>query len=143
MEVRTLLNWATLFWIIQSFSSLAFALRLNLLLGINDILFIIMTDTVFGALTMAQYTLPILALFAKITPHKIEGTMFAFLTGTVNLSSTVISPMVAVWLNKRFVGVTATNLSGYKQLCAIGLIASFLGFIFNPLIPLKKDIESW
>jgi hypothetical protein len=31
-----------------------------------------------------------MALFAKITPHRIEGTMFAFLTGTSNLDGGVI-----------------------------------------------------
>jgi hypothetical protein len=31
-----------------------------------------------------------MALFAKITPRRIEGTMFAFLTGTSNLDGGVI-----------------------------------------------------
>jgi hypothetical protein len=34
---------------------------------------------------IAFSTLPLMALFAKITPKRIEGTIFAFLTGTWNL----------------------------------------------------------
>lgn len=59
-------------------------------------------------------TLPTLALFAKITPPKIEGTVFAFLTGTTNLANNVIAPMIGVWINENFVGVTADDLSKYK-----------------------------
>jgi hypothetical protein len=62
-----------------------FAMRWNLAMGINDYVFIIFSDVVFGAISTSFGTLPILALFAKITPRRIEGTMFAFLTGTSNL----------------------------------------------------------
>ena len=124
-------------------ASLAFALRLNLQVGINDIAFILMTDTLFGVTSLAMYVLPTMALFAKITPSRIEGTVFAFLTGSVNLANTVISPMIGVYLNNKFVGVTADDLSGYSTLCAIGIITSFLGFFVVPLIPLKDDINEW
>jgi len=60
-------------------------MRWNLEAGIDDYVFLIFTDVVFGAIALSFGTLPILALFAKITPKRIEGTMFAFLTGTSNL----------------------------------------------------------
>jgi len=102
-----------------------------------------MTDTLFGVTSLAMYVLPTMALFAKITPSRIEGTVFAFLTGSVNLANTVISPMIGVYINKKFVGVTADDLSGYSTLCAIGIMTSFLGFFVVPLIPLKDDITEW
>jgi hypothetical protein len=40
-----------------------------------------------------------MALFAKITPKRIEGTTFAFLTGTMNFATTVIGPGMGVWEN--------------------------------------------
>ena len=132
--------WATVCSIISSCSSYAFALRLNKLIGMNDIAFIVMTDTIFGVLSLAMNTLPTLALFAKVTPKRIEGTIFAFLTGTTNLANSVISPMIGVWINSKFVGVTADDLSQYKTLCLISLLTSFLGFLILPLIPLKDDI---
>ena len=59
-------------------------MRWNLSWGISDYFFLIFTDVVFGAISTAFGLLPIMALFAKITPRRIEGTMFAFLTGTAN-----------------------------------------------------------
>jgi len=143
VEVRKVMFWGTILSIISSCFSYAFALRLNTLIGVNDIVFIILTDTIFGVLSLAMNTLPTLALFAKVTPKNIEGTIFAFLTGTTNLANTVISPMIGVWINSTFVGVTADDLSKYKQLCLISLFTSFLGFLILPLVPLKDDIQRW
>jgi len=84
------------------------------MIGINDIVWIVCTDTIFGVVSLAMNTLPTMALFAKITPAKIEGTVFAFLTGTTNLANSVLAPMVGVWINEKFVGVTADDLSKYK-----------------------------
>jgi hypothetical protein len=138
--VRKVMFWATCCSIVSSASQVAFALRWNKLIGVNDIVFIVLTDTVFGVMSLAMNTLPTLALFAKVTPKKIEGTIFAFLTGTTNLANSVISPMIGVFLNEQFVGVTADDLSKYKNLCIISLLTSFLGFFILPLIPLKDDI---
>jgi hypothetical protein len=118
-------------------------MRWNKYIHVNDIAFIVVTDTIFNVISMAMNTLPTMALFAKVTPTKIEGTVFAFLTGTTNLANNVISPMIGVWINQRFVGVTADNLSKYKYLCLIGLVTSLLGFLILPLIPLKGDIERY
>lgn len=85
--------------------------------------------------------MPLLSLFAKICPKRIEGTMFAFLTGTWNLDQSVISPMMGSWINYQFVGVTKDDQSGYSTLCLISFICSFIGFALLPLIPLRKDIR--
>ena len=138
IEVRTVLYWSTVCSIISSLSSYAFALRLNLAIGLPDVVFIVLTDTIFGVISLAMSVLPTLALFAKVTPKKIEGTVFAFLTGTTNLANNVLSPMIGVWINEKFVGVTADDLSKYKNLCLISIMTSFLGFLILPLIP-KKD----
>jgi len=143
VEVRKVMYWSTVCSIISSLSQVAFAMRLNVAIGINDIVFIVLTDTIFGVISLAMNTLPTLALFAKITPAKIEGTVFAFLTGTTNLANSVLAPMVGVFINERFVGVTADDLSKYKNLCMIGLATSCLGFLILPLIPLKADIAKW
>jgi hypothetical protein len=41
-----------------------------------------------------------MAYFAKVTPTKIEGTIFAFLTGVMNLSYTLIAPATGTFINK-------------------------------------------
>jgi len=90
VEVRTVLFWNVVLGIIGSFLNYCFAMRWNLAWGISDYAFIIFTDVVFGAITTAFSTLPVMALFAKITPKRVEGTVFAFLTGTANFDAAVL-----------------------------------------------------
>lgn len=143
VEVRTVMYYSTICSIISSLSQYAMACRWNKQIGVNDIVFIVCTDTIFGIMGLAMNTLPTLALFAKVTPAKIEGTVFAFLTGTTNLANSVLAPMVGVFINDKFAGVTADDLSNYKKLCLISLATSFLGFFILPLIPRKADINKW
>lgn len=143
VEVRTVLYWSTIVSVVSSVCQYSFAMRWNKYIYVNDIVFVVVTDTIFNVISMAMNTLPTMALFAKVTPAKIEGTVFAFLTGTTNLANNVISPMIGVWINEKFVGVTADDLSKYKYLCLVGLITSLLGFLILPLIPLKDDIQRY
>ena len=105
MEVRTVLFWNAILGVIGAFLSYCFAMRWNLEWGVSDYFFLIFTDVVFGAVTMAFGTLPILAFFAKITPKRIEGTMYAFLTGCSNLDGNVIKVVLGTWINNEYVGV--------------------------------------
>jgi len=85
--------------VVATFLQFSFAMRWNLEAGVPDMVFLIFTDTVFSVVGVILYTLPILALFAKITPPRIEGTIFAFLTGTMNLANSVISPGMGSFIN--------------------------------------------
>jgi hypothetical protein len=62
-----------------------FACRYNLDWGIPDLVFLFFTDVTFSILSAVLFELPIMSLFAKITPIRIEGTVFAFLTSAMNL----------------------------------------------------------
>ena len=143
VEVRTILFWGLPVSIVSSFCSYIFAKRWNLEVGISDMVFIVLTNTVFGVVALAMNILPTLALFARITPKGIEGTIFAFLTGTFNLANQVFSPMVGAWINNNFVGVTAEDLTGYATLQLISFGLCFTAFPLQYLIPLKSDIERW
>lgn len=81
-----------------------------------------------------------MALFAKITPHKVEGTVFALLTGTSNLDSAVLQPLMGAWINNQFVGVTKDDQSNYSTLMLINIICAPIGYILLFLIPLRKQI---
>jgi len=78
-------------------------------LGMPPVIFLIMssaiTDTLYGAYTQ----LPGMVLFAKIIPESVESSMFALLTGLINLSNLFASPELGVLINS-FVGVTSENL---------------------------------
>ena len=82
-----------------------------------------------------------MVLFAKITPSNIEASCFAFLTGTLNFSNGVLSPMIGTKINEWFVGVTSEDLSKYKTLVLISFITSFIPFAYLWMVPLKEDIK--
>ena len=89
------------------------------------------------------YSLPIMALFAKITPEKIEGTTFATLTGTMNLANGIIAPAMGTWINHQFVGVTSEDLSKYEILCLIAVVCAAISYVLVFLIPTKAQIREW
>jgi Na+/melibiose symporter-like transporter len=140
VDTRWMVLFAMLVQIVATFLNFCFAKRWNLELGISDLVFLLFTDIVFSVVGTLLYTLPIMALFAKITPAKIEGTIFAFLTGTMNLASSVISPGMGTFINHQFVGVNKKNLSNYSTLCLIAFIGSILTLTLLPLIPTKEQI---
>ena len=77
-----------------------FASRTNLEWGIPDMVFLFFSDIIFNNFAYILLVLPIMAYFAKVTPSKIEGTIFAFLTGVMNLSYTLIAPATGTFINK-------------------------------------------
>lgn len=99
IDTRWMIFFAMVTGVIASFMNFTFAKRWNLEIGIPDMVFLIFTDVVFSVIGTILYNLPILALFAKITPARIEGTIFAFLTGTLNFATTIISPNVGTFIN--------------------------------------------
>ena len=118
-EVRKLMRWNINIGIISCAIELIFAMRLNLAMGISDLTFVIFSSMITDTLSTAFSQMPILVLFAKITPRNIEATVFALFTGVLNLSAIVISPNIGIIINKIFVGVTLTSLDDYYQLVFI------------------------
>ena len=88
-----------------------------------------------------------MALFAKITPEKIEGTTFATLTGTMNLANGIIAPAMGTWINHQFVGVTSEDLSKYEILCLIAVVCAavshFWPFGVGGWYPRQKIVRPW
>jgi hypothetical protein len=140
-EVRRLLQWNLLIGTLGSFIQLIFAMRLNLQLGISDLVFVIVSSVITDTLSTAFSQLPVLVLFAKITPKNIEATVFALFTGVLNLSAIVISPNMGILINDLFVGVRLDSLSDYYKLVFIQLFLSLVPLALMHLIPLKQEIE--
>lgn len=143
VDTRTMIIFATITHIIGAFFNYMFAMRWNLEIDIPDLVFLFFTDVVFSVVQTLLYTLPIIALFAKITPKRIEGTTFAFLTGTMNLASTVISPGIGTWINYQFVGVNKRDLSRWSVLCLISLCCATVSLVLIFLIPTKQQIREF
>lgn len=73
--------------------------------GLSQYAFVVMTTTVTDTLYNAYTTLPAMVLFAKLIPESVESSMFALLTGILNLSNLFLSKELGIFINK-FVGVT-------------------------------------
>lgn len=109
IDTRWMIFWAFVVMTIAAFLNYTFAMRWNLEIGIPDLVFLLFTDIVFNTVVTILIVLPLFALFAKVTPRKIEGTIFAFLTGTMNLGYAIISPAIGAWYNHQFVGVNKND----------------------------------
>ena len=81
--------------------------------------------------------MPVLVLFAKITPKNIEATVFALFTGVFNLSAIVISPNMGILINKLFVGVTLSSLDNYYKLVFIQMVLAVVPLFLIGLIPMR------
>ena len=90
VEVRWLFFWSVIVNIIRAFFNYALAMRWNLACNINDLAFIIFNAIVFDSLLTAFKSIPLLSLFAQVCPKRIEGTIYAFLSGVSNLDWAVI-----------------------------------------------------
>lgn len=60
----------------------------------NDLAFVVITSTFSQTMSLAFSYLPIVVLFTKITPHNVEATIFALLTGGFNFATSVGGPLV-------------------------------------------------
>ena len=67
-EFRLCFKYACVVGVLGSVTSLIFVLRWNLEIGISDTIFIMLSDIVVGTLSLAYTMLPLMVLFAKITP---------------------------------------------------------------------------
>lgn len=140
MEFRTLTLYGILLGIIFAPMSMLFVLRKNVEYGMPDLFVIIFSEVVSDTLGSCFHLLPIMVMFAKICPKRIEATGFAFLTGTSNFTGT-IRGLVGSLLNNLFVGVTQADLSKYYILVTISLVTSVLPVLYLKLLPLRADLE--
>ena len=78
--------------------------------GLDPLVFMVLTSTVTDLLQDSFQRLPGMVLFAKMIPSNIESSMFAMLTGLMNLSNGFTSKMLGNAINS-FVGVHEKNLT--------------------------------
>ena len=113
-------------------------MRWNLEVGISDIVFLLFTDVIFSILGVVFFALPVFSFIAKVTPPKVEGTVYATLSGMADFAFGVLSPLVASLINSDFVGVTKSKMKDYPYLILITLVGSLFAFISVPMIPTKS-----
>jgi len=90
VEVRTVLLFNVIANVIVTFLQFSFAMRWNQEVDVDDMFMIFFTDAGIGTLSTAFLNLPSMALFAKISPRRIEATLFALLTSVMNLDTYIL-----------------------------------------------------
>ena len=143
-EFRTLLSIANLIAFFAAVLGIIFILDLHKLIWIPDILFFCIQAFFEDSLLLAFVDLPAMVLFAKVTPKRIEGTVFALLTGIINFTYS-LSTAMGGFINDAFleVPVTKDNLSNdnFLVLVSIECGCCLLPLFFMFLIPLRKTVE--
>ena len=110
-EFRNLMTIANFISFTGGLLGVMFIWSWNEKIGIPDKVFYGIYIVIIEALAMCFIDLPGMVLIAKITPKHIEGTVFAFLTGVINMSAGVISPMVGSYVNDLFFKVKMENIN--------------------------------
>jgi len=113
--------------------------------GIPGFLYLMMTSTVTDTLYQTFNTLPLMILFAKIIPEKIEASLFAFLMGLSNLSYMFLSGNLANLINILFVHIDynpddPASLDRVWELYAIQASLSLVPLLFLWLIPNRAQV---
>lgn len=82
-----------------------------------------------------------MVLFAKMIPSNIESSMFAMLTGLMNLSNGFTAKILGNIINM-FVGVKEENLNDLWILYVIQAACSLLPLAFIWLVPSKREVSN-
>ena len=101
--------------------------------------FVFLSNTVTDTLNNCIQLLSGNVLFAKLIPANIEASMFAILTGVINLCHFFIAKQLANFINL-FVGVTDENLDKLWILFAITAVCSLIPIAFIWLVPSRKEV---
>lgn len=104
-------------------------------------LFVLLTSTVTDTLYQCFVQLPLMVLFAKLIPEKIEASLFAFLTGLSNLNNLFISNNLGNLINL-WVGDNIDTLEEKTwELYAIQAVLSLVPLFFIWLVPKRVQVE--
>ena len=140
-EVRNLLCLSIFATTFNGLCGYFLSLGWNRSFYIADIYFLFGTNILSSTLNFALGIMPIVNLFVKITPRGLEGTIYACLTGVLNLQKFIIAPKSGEWINDNFFGVSAQNMENYKLLMLVSFLIGPLSLFLLPLVPKQEEID--
>lgn len=138
--MRTVYFFALIISIIGTLTTWAQYKRINIAMGIQDLDFVIFTNVVTGTLTTAFFLLPTLSIYTRLTPKKIEATVYALLTSSFNLSSEVFSNFLGAIITQ-WVGVDEKNLDKAHILMEIQTVTILLCLPALYLVPTRAQVD--
>ena len=123
--------------IIGSINSMS--LVLGFTFGMSPDAFVFLSNTVTDTLNNCIQLLSGNVLFAKLIPANIESSMFAILTGIINLCHFFVAKQLGNFFNL-FVGVNDENLEDLWVLFLITAVCSIIPIFFIWLVPRRKEV---
>jgi len=110
-------------------------------LGIKPVVFFGVISLFDAAAIQAFFGMPLLATFAKLMPTSIETSMFALMTGLINLSFHFLSKMVGNVYNALFFKVDKENLEDLWKCFLLQTFCSLLPLAFLWILPNREEVE--
>lgn len=139
-EYRNLVMMEAIISILVAPMTLIFVLRLNLLWDIPDMAMLIFNDIIRDVVGQFCVWIPTYVILGKICPNHIEATSYAILSGSLSFRHCLRDWLGSI-VNKRYVGVTETDLSKYWVLVVIAWACHFLPLLLLWLIPTRQQIS--
>ena len=106
----------------------------------NIFLYLCFTDEALGAIYVVLQGIPTQTAIGRLIPNNIEATMFAALTGIINLTNLYWSKMLGTFINKGY-NVTNTDFSNFDKLYLISTICAALPLLFIWVVPTNEEIR--
>ncbi|CAA7408112.1 unnamed protein product [Spirodela intermedia] len=129
---RSLLFWSQLLYGFSGFLDLALVMRLNLKVGVPDIFFIVVDESVSQMIGRIKW-MPLLVLSSKLCPPGIEGTFFALLMSIDNIG--LLSSSWGGGLLLHLLKVTRTEFGNLGAAILIRNLMRILPLAFLYLVP--------
>jgi hypothetical protein len=114
--------------------------RWNLVIGVPDIWWVLLSSSSLGTLSFAVGILPAQVLFSKITPKHVEASVFAFTSSVISIVFPV-SKLVGAFWNLVFFHVSFDNLEDLYKLYILQLSMFVFPFFYVKLIPTWAEIK--
>jgi hypothetical protein len=132
--------FGTLLTSLTTLGDLLWVLKVYDYIGVNQYVFLIITNLFEDFVGLKYGILANSVINARITPHSVEATIFAVLTGMNNLGFGVLGPLLGnFWAE--VLGINLKNFDNFYMAMIVKLISSFIPLIFLPLIPNKEEID--
>ena len=130
--------WRTFFYIVLilsipiSLTQFIVIFRWNEAWGISDFAFLFGSEVI-GDTVSFLLQMPILIMSAKLSPKRIEGTVYALQVSTNNIGGSVSGQLGALLTS--FYGVTATNMDNLWKLTLVCIVLGNLPIFFVSCLP--------
>ena len=111
-------------------------------LGINDVLFSVFTDSALEILFIAFVFMPSLVVQTKIIPKNVEATVYSLFTSMHNFARGFISPIFGGIIAK-MLHVTNDNFENLKWLLLIELAWNIIPLCLLWLLPTNRELDEF